>query len=138
MNATLSIRSLNQDVNGLSDGYATLSQFLGTYPFYMLIYIESSSSLITINPLIAFFNSINELLITVNNLLNLCISYNNTVLNELINPYLSGLNKSFLPYALSSNAGKFFLISLALSITISSGDLPPATPPILGYILKIV
>jgi hypothetical protein len=70
--------------------------------------------------------------------LNLCISYNKTVDKELISPYLSYLNKSFLPNALSKMGGNPFLSSFALSITISSGVLPPPPPPILGYILKIV
>jgi len=87
----------------------------------MLTYIESSSSLITINPLIAFLRSIIEFLITLKSLLNLCISYNNTVLNEEMSPYLSGLNISFLPAFLSNKAGSIFLISFALSFTISSG-----------------
>lgn len=84
------------------------------------------------NPFIAFFNEIRELLITTNNLLNLAISYTKTVLIEDISPYLSVLNKSFLPCDFSNKAGKFFLISFALSLTISSGVLIPIAPPILG------
>jgi hypothetical protein len=84
------------------------------------------------NPLMAFLSKTIVFLIIVSNLLNLCISWRSTVLNEEMRPYLSGLNMSFLPRALSSKAGKFFFISLALSLTISSGDCAPAAVPTLG------
>jgi hypothetical protein len=60
------------------------------------------------------------------------------VLNEDISPCLSGLNRSFLHEFLSNSPGKLFFNSFALSLTISSGVLPPAPPPILGCMLKIV
>jgi hypothetical protein len=121
-----------QVVSGFNDGYATFSQFLGTCPFYIDKYIESSSYDITMNPLIAFFNNINEDLIITKSLLNLYISCKSTVLNDGIRPYLSDLNISFFPADFSINCGKPFFNSFALSITISSGVLTPAAPPILG------
>ena len=90
------------------------------------------------NPLIAFLSKTKEVRITESSLLNLCISCNRTVFRDEISPYLSGLNMSFFPFDFSKRPGSPFFSSFDLSITISSGVLPPAAPPILGYMLRIV
>jgi hypothetical protein len=138
MNSTLSKRSLNQDINGFSDGYATFSQFCGTALFNILKYIESNSYDITTRPFIAFYNSSNDSLITTSSLLNLATSYKSTVDKLSIKPFSFVLNRSFLQLLISNNSGSYFSSSIANSITISSELLPPDPAINLGYIDKIV
>jgi hypothetical protein len=92
----------------------------------------------TMNPLMAFLSKTRDDLMTVRSLLNLCISWSSTVLNDDINPDLSALKVSFFAFAFSNRAGNPFFNSFALSSTISSGVFPPALPPILGYMLRMV
>lgn len=58
----------------------------------------SSSDDMTTRPLIAFYNSSIDDLITTNSLLNLAISCNNTVDKLSISPFSFVLNRSFFPF----------------------------------------
>lgn len=92
------------------------------------IYISSNSVDITTSPLTALRNSFNELCMTLSNMLKRWISCNKTVDNDGNRPLSSSCIIVKCVWLISMTIISFSEISVTISITISSSDLPPPSP----------
>ena len=87
MNITRKIKSETQDPRDFKEAKDAFSHTEGSWLLRNAVYMASKSLLITIIPLMAFLISLRVLFIVLRSLLNLTISCERQMANDVINPF---------------------------------------------------
>mmetsp|Transcript_25523 Transcript_25523/g.76035 ORF Transcript_25523/g.76035 Transcript_25523/m.76035 type:complete len:238 (+) Transcript_25523:377-1090(+) len=135
-NATRSIMSSNQEDRGFRLGYPMppLSQMLGFWLFSIELNMSSSSPVMTMMPLTAFWMSTSVLASCSRRRLKRPYSCVRHVPSDSMRPVFSSIAKlDSCAVSVVSNSGTRSSCKLAISSTCSSGDLPPDPPASRGW-----